>query len=176
MSMNWRHWFRPKRPAFRIVETPRVPAVLLTRSCFDGLVAGLAPANARGHEGVAFLLGQSDGIRSLGLQAVRPRAITTRGSFHVPAVEMARVIQAAGRLDLQVIAQVHTHPGDAYHSDGDEDGANIGFDGFVSIVIPDYGARLPSLQGSAIYHFNRAAGWTLLPLDALRVIEGGVAL
>lgn len=174
--MSWHHWFRRKPPAFRIVETPRAPSVLLTRSCFDGLLACLAPANVRGHEGVAFLLGHTDGTRSLGLQAVRPRAVTTPGSFHVPAVEMARVIQAAGRLDLQVIAQVHTHPGDAYHSDGDEDGANIGFDGFVSVVIPDYGGRLPSLEGSAIYHFNRTGGWTLLPMDTLRVVEGGVAL
>jgi proteasome lid subunit RPN8/RPN11 len=89
---------------------------------------------------------------------------------------MARVVALATELDLQVVGQVHTHPHLAGHSDGDEDGANIKFDGFVSIVVPDYGAHLPSLENSAVYSYHQTLGWRKLPLSAIIILNGGVAL
>jgi hypothetical protein len=56
-----------------------------------------------------------------------------------------------------VVGQVHTHPKDAYHSDGDEDGARIAYTGYVSLVLPDYGRRLPLFDEAAIFIF-RAPG------------------
>jgi hypothetical protein len=125
---------------------------------------------------VAFLLGRTDGSQAICLASVRPRAVTTPGSFHVPSNEMARVVALATSLDLQIVGQAHTHPELAGHSDGDEDGANIRFEGFVSIVIPNYGAYLPRLQGSAVYRFGRVEGWRRLPLSAVTILRGGAAL
>ncbi len=165
-----------RKAAYRIRADQRSPSVLLADSCLKGVIDCLAPANQRHHEGVAFLLGRTDGMQALCMASVRPRAVTTPGSFHVPSSEMARVVALATSLDLQIVGQVHTHPRVAGHSDGDQDGANIRFDGFISIVIPDYGTHLPRLQGSAVYWFGRAGGWRQLPLSAITILKGGAAL
>ncbi len=173
--MQFSNWFR-RKAAYRVRAEDRAPTIVFAQSCLRGMVDCIAPANRRHHEGVAFLLGRTDGVQALCLASVRPCAITTPGSFHVPANEMARVVALATELDLQVVGQVHTHPRLAAHSDGDEDGANIKFDGFVSIVIPEYGAHLPSLRDSAAYWYSRSRGWRRLPLSAITILNGGVAL
>jgi proteasome lid subunit RPN8/RPN11 len=67
---------------------------------------------------------------------------------------MRHVVEAANTHGLQVVGQLHTHPGEAFHSDGDVAGALIRFGGFVSIVLPEYGKYLPDFRGAAIYMFS----------------------
>jgi len=166
--------FGRREPRFKIIESPVEHAVLLAQSCRDGLLKCLEKANRSRHEGVCFLLGRTDGRTALCLQAVQPKAVTTEGSFHVPASEMAKIVRLATDLKLQIVAQVHTHPGEAYHSDGDEDGANIRFEGFISIVVPNYGTALPSFEGSAIYIFTTEKKWKMIPLRQLRVLPSQI--
>jgi proteasome lid subunit RPN8/RPN11 len=99
--------------------------------------------------------------------AIRPEAHTTQGSFHVDPRAMARVVRAAANLGLQVVCQVHTHPGRAYHSDGDVEGARIRYAGFTSVVLPDYGRRLPRFDGAAIYMLGTDDCWVDLNPDEL---------
>lgn len=150
-------WFkrrhRPKPVAYRPVAPPHPRRVVLTAACRDALGASLGPEIEQNHEGIVYLIGQTDGMVTLAVSAFRPQATTTRGSFHVEAAAMRDVVEFASANGLQVIGQLHTHPRQAYHSDGDEAGALIRFNGFVSIVIPDYGTRLPSLEGAAVYMF-----------------------
>jgi len=166
----------PKRPTYRIVEEPDSPRLVFARSCYDGLLAALAPATARRHEGVALLLGRGDGAAKVALHCVRPVATTSAGSFQISAAEMARVVGVAARLDLEIVGQVHTHPGAAYHSPGDEEGARIRYDGYISLVIPDYGVHLPRLHQAAVYSFSSEGGWQPMPLDAVQIVEPGTAL
>lgn len=174
---RWFEWLvRRKRPAYQIVEEPEAPRLIIARSCYDGLIAALRPATARRHEGVALLLGRGDAAVKIALHTVRPVATTSAGSFQISAVEMARVIAVASRLDLEIVAQVHTHPGEAYHSQGDEEGARIRYDGYISLVIPDYGVRLPRLDQAAVYSFSSVLGWQQMPLDAVQIVEPGTAL
>jgi len=63
-------------------------------------------------------------------------------------------------------AQIHTHPGIAFHSATDDVGAVAVHDGFLSIVIP-YCAVRRSLAGARAYVIMRS-GWQLVPtLDKL---------
>ncbi len=163
--------FRTSPPAFQIVETPEAPRLLIARSCYDGLLASLAPAVRRHHEGVALLLGCGEGAVKVALHCVRPVATTSAGSFEISAAEMARVIALAMRLDLEIVAQVHTHPCQAFHSAGDEEGARIRYDGYLSLVIPNYGGDLPDLAGSALYAYSATFGWEPVPLDAIQIVE-----
>ena len=100
--------------------------------------------------------GQTNGATTVVVGAMRPVARTTVGSFSVTSIAMAALVRAATDSGLQVIGQIHTHPGDAYHSDGDEDGAWIVYDGYVSIVVPEYGRRF-LLDGAAIYFYRSEA-------------------
>lgn len=145
---------RPSKPVYRPIEPPHPRRVVLTAACSNALQASLAPEITQQHEGIIYLLGQTDGHTSLIVAAFRPRATTTKGSFHVGETAMRPVVEAATAAGLQVVGQLHTHPGEAYHSAGDETGTLIRFNGFVSIVLPDYGTRLPSIAGAAVYMFS----------------------
>ena len=109
------------------------------------------------------MIGLTDGTTTLAVASIRPQAATTRGSFSVNAPAMAQVVRSATRAGLQLVGQVHTHPGKAYHSDGDVEGARIVYRGFVSIVLPDYGRRLPALEGAAMYMFRGESGFAEIP-------------
>ena len=146
-----------RKPAFR-PGPPARPRLVLTECCLAAMSGCMEPEIEQGHEGIAYLLGQSDGTNTLAVAAIRPHAKTTRGSFAVASPAMARVVRSAVDCGLQLVGQVHTHPGRAYHSGGDEDGARIAYTGYVSIVLPDYGRRLPRLDGAAAYMFRTGAG------------------
>lgn len=147
---------------------------LLTTSCLEGIVDSLKTSIIVGHEGIAYLLGRTDGLVTLAVTAIRPFARTTRGSFEVGPISMAKVVRQAADRSLQVVGQVHTHPGDAFHSAGDVAGARIHYDGYVSLVLPNYGRRLPDLRGAATYFYREGPGFFRLGEDAVLVLPGRV--
>ena len=165
MWESMRRWFSRKK-SFRPgpAEPPRLiltePSVGALRSCME-------PEIKQGKEGIVYLLGQSDGTTTLIVSAIRPQAQTTQGSFFVSSLAMAQTVRAAADFGLQVAGQAHTHPGQAYHSEGDEKGAHIAYDGYVSLVFPDYGRHLPELEGAAAYLFRASHGF--MPIDPGRV-------
>ena len=128
--------------------------IIITKGCLSAIRQCLAKDIARRHEGVAYLIGQVTEDRTIAVAAICPKDRTTYGSFSVTSKDMAHVIRTANKLSLQVVGQVHSHPRDAFHSDGDEDGANIAYKGYVSIVLPQYGKKLPSLDAAAFFLFN----------------------
>ena len=160
-----------RKPAYR-PGPPPPPRVVLTESCVSALSECMEPEVWRGHEGVAYLLGQTDGAATLAIAAIRPQAATTPGSFSVSAPAMAQVVRAAVRAGLQVVGQVHTHPGKAYHSDGDVEGVRIVYRGFVSVVLPDYGRRLPALNGAAVYMFRGGTGFAEVAPAHIGIVPG----
>jgi proteasome lid subunit RPN8/RPN11 len=124
-----------------------------------------------GHEGIAYLFGKTNGESTIVVGSIRPNAQTTAGSFNVSALAMARVVRTAADAGLQVVGQIHTHPGQAYHSDGDVEGARIAYDGYVSIVVPNYGRGLPSFAGAAVYFYCEGE-FSKVGLKSVRVIGG----
>jgi proteasome lid subunit RPN8/RPN11 len=158
-------------PAYRPVNNPPPRRLIMTEASVLAMRDSMAPEIARGHEGIAYLLGQTNGATTIVVGAIRPESQTSSGSFNVSSVAMARVVRKATDSGLHVIGQIHSHPGQAYHSDGDEDGARITYDGYVSIVVPDYGRRLPSLAGAAIY-FYRTEVFSELDGKAVKLITG----
>ena len=92
------------------------------------------------HEGVAYWAGRRITEGCLLTTCIAPAAITSRGSFETSARANARVIAYLGTVGLELIAQVHSHPGDFVgHSDGDDRRALMPYEGFLSIVVPNYG-------------------------------------
>ena len=160
------------QPRYTRPPVPSRPKLLLTEACLAGLHACLAPEMCQGHEGIAYLFGRTDGVITLAVTAFRPAAKTTPGSFLVEPPAMAHGVRTAANLSLQVIAQVHTHPSIAYHSEGDVAGARIRYPGYGSIVLPHYGRSLPRLDDAAVYVFDRANTWVQLePNDVIVIPE-----
>jgi len=176
MTFKWLSRLLSRQPRYRFAEHVDTPSISFARSAYDGLLECLAPARGARHEGVALLLGRADGTNVSVLQGVRPKARTGAGHFAIEARAMARVVALAMELDLQIVGQVHTHPQEAFHSVGDEEGANIRYEGFISIVIPHYGDHLPARTGWAVYRFSESGGWQPLDADVVRVVDGVTVL
>lgn len=116
--------------------------------CLDQTTALLRESGRRGHEGIVYFVGLTDGTTTTALYAVLPRTDATPRSVDVSAPELGKVTRAASEAGLQVVGQLHTHPALAYHSPGDLTGMRIRYPGYFSTVVPDYGAGLPSLRRS----------------------------
>ncbi len=68
------------------------------------------------------------------------------------AVAGAKVISEARKRGLHIIAQIHSHPDAAFHSSIDETYAFDTSEGFLSIVVPEFGSHvMASLSKCAIY-------------------------
>lgn len=175
--MGWfRRIFGEEKPAFRLVETQASKQLLIAEACYSGLVESLSSSQERRHEGVALLLGKLAGEAVIALACVQPKATTPAGSFDISAAEMARVIALATDLELELVAQVHTHPREAFHSQGDDEGARVRYDGYLSLVIPDYGAGLPRLDGAALYEFSSRDGWIPLSVENISIVPAEAGL
>ena len=139
----WVALARPFRRAPR--PLPRY-TVVMTTQCRDQLTQQLRGSVRRGNEGIVYFVGLTTGSTSLALSAMAPKVDATAGSVDVTAVELGKVIRFAAMAELQVVGQLHTHPCGAYHSDGDLAGMKLRHPGYFSIVVPDYGADLPSFR------------------------------
>ena len=128
---------------------PRL-AVVMTMQCRDQLTDQLQGSLKMGHEGIVYFVGLTTGTTTLALSAMVPKVSATPGSVDVSAPELGKVIRFAALSGLQVVGQLHTHPCGAFHSDGDLEGMRIRYPGYCSIVVPDYGAALPSFRDSHI--------------------------
>ena len=61
-----------------------------------------------------------------------------------------------------VKAQVHTHPGEAFHSATDDNWPIVSQEGFLSIVIPDFATGEMSLKNAWIVRLRGDGVWTCL--------------
>ena len=158
------------KPKYERVITERSYDFLMTEGCLEAVCQCIEPDKQKGHEGIAYLYGRTDGYTTVAVGAIRPNAITTKGSFSVTSVEMARLVREIRSRGLQLISQLHTHPGQAYHSDGDVEGLKLVCDGYVSVVLPNYGALLPTLQGAVFYVYRRGQGFQELDAASIKII------
>lgn len=110
---------------------------------------------------------------------VSPDARTRPGGFATSLIANARVISYLSAHGIRLLAQVHTHPDHRVgHSHGDDEGAFMAFEGFLSVVVPNYGRSgiLPWSQcGVHRYgggHFHRLPKKEVE--DLIRVLPVGI--
>lgn len=70
--------------------------------------------------------------------------------------EFWKTLAAAHR---SVKAQVHTHPGRAFHSATDDEWPIVSQPGFLSLVVPDFAAGAPSLERAWIGQLGPEGKW-----------------
>lgn len=64
----------------------------------------------------------------------------------------------------RLIAQVHSHPGEAYHSSMDDEYAVVTAAGCFSLVVPDFAVRRFSISETAVYRLSNSGRWTEVSL------------
>lgn len=171
-----RSWLKRKwrRPSVSCeVTAPTRPIVLMT-SALNSLSNAIKESGAQSHEGIVYLAGRITDSRTIITTTLVPEAKTTRGSFEVSGESMSRVVDRACHARLELVGQLHSHPGSAYHSDGDVEGANLVRNGFVSIVVPNYGLYLPELTQSCAYQWTTENGFIEVQIEQILVVPSYV--
>lgn len=68
--------------------------------------------------------------------------------------ELNRILADTG---LRLIAQVHSHPGEAYHSEADDRFAIVTADGSLSLVVPNFAQASDDPRDWAVYRLTRGS-------------------
>jgi hypothetical protein len=67
--------------------------------------------------------------------------------------------QLCREMGLQVVADVHTHPGIARQSEADRKHPMIATAGHFALIVPDFAARLPTGNDLGLYEYAGAHQW-----------------
>lgn len=136
------------------LKRPRVfiPAAVLAET--ERLIA-----SNHEHEEVVYWAGLEGPYGIAALACLAPPAETTFGSFDTTAADNARVIGWASSRGLGIVAQLHCHPDHRVgHSLGDDEGALMPYENFISIVVPHYGtAGIGTFERCGVHRFEQRA-------------------
>lgn len=157
--------------AFLGLEMIRVPTDVVAE-----IQAHLAERGRNGFEGVGFWAGRITGRLFQVEAAVIPVQRATSNASGVAVVvdsnELFRLNVWLHRKRLTLIAQVHSHPDLAYHSEADDAYPMVTKVGALSIVVPDFARDPFSLARAAVYRLALGGRWEHLPAaSAQRLIH-----
>ncbi len=164
-----------------------VVEVRLPRPLADQTQAHLRQSGRRGLEGMALWAGELDAevfsVRTVIVPQQQGHRTEHGLAVSVPGAELHRINMWLRRERLRLIAQIHSHPTEAYHSETDDRYAIATALGAFSLVVPDFAVRPFALDDCAAYrlsrrpwwHFSAGPHWRRLPrieLDrTLRIID-----
>ena len=136
--------------------------------------AHLREAGASGFEGVGFWAGDMAGDTFTVRAAVVPTQFGQRGaeglSVMIHGEELFRLNVWLHKNRLTLIAQLHSHPGEAYHSDTDDTFSIMTREGGLSIVVPDFARQPFALDELAIYRLVSGGRWERLSPEEARAL------
>lgn len=89
----------------------------------------------------------------------------------IAGAELHRLNLWLFRNKFRLIAQVHSHPSDAYHSDTDDQYAVATQVGSLSLVVPDFASNPFDLLACATYRLSASGKWVeLRPGEVMSLI------
>lgn len=145
-------------------DTPlgRIERYYIPDSVWQAVLGDLAKRGRRHDEGLALLAGGTSADSSAAYATVCfiPRRGHWGGGVRLEQPELVSLNTALTQHDLQLLAQIHSHPGNFGHSPGDERLALSYREGFVSIVIPDFAqAKALKPEDCFVYEYKREWQW-----------------
>lgn len=93
---------------------------------------------------------------------IDPDALS-RGHVHLSGQALGKVWDRCGVRGLEVLADVHTHPGSAGQSDSDRAYPMIAIKGHTALIIPAFARSATNLRGVGVYRHLGAGNWISLP-------------
>lgn len=153
--------------------------VIVPRSVIAECHSHLRAMGRLGCEGVAFWAGEHAEERFMVRASVIPAQHPVRDASGGVAVvidgeDLFQMNKALHRQRISLVAQLHSHPGRAYHSETDDAYSIVTRVGGLSIVVPDFGHRLRLFDDAAVYRLEVDGTWASLSTverKALLVVE-----
>lgn len=138
--------------------------------------AHLRRAGEGGFEGMALWAGVKEGSVFRVTRTVIPEQRGVRSaagvSVSIGPDELHRLNVWLFESKLTLVAQLHSHPADAYHSDTDDAFPIATTAGSLSLVIPDFARRPFALPDCAVYRLSGAGVWDELSTwDVISLIQ-----
>lgn len=148
-----------------------VRTVDLPRDCVSAVQAHLRSVGQQGYEGMALWVGVQQEQHFAVTETVIPAQRHIRTSdgvcVMVPAEELHRLNVWLYRRGLTLLAQIHSHPGRAYHSTTDDAYAIATTVGCLSLVVPNFAREPFDLARVAVYRLDAKANWNEVASAAL---------
>jgi hypothetical protein len=93
------------------------------------------------------------------VEVVHPQHTASAGHYDIDEAWLHATWVSLAEDGRQVRAQMHTHPGAAYHSGRDDEFAAVQTPGFLSIVVPGFAQRSDDLTGAHVEEISETGAW-----------------
>lgn len=128
-----------------------------------------------GHEGIALWVGEFFNDSFIIKTTLIPRQILVKTDtgvcYYVDADELYKINVWLYKNRMTLIAQIHSHPSEAYHSLTDDTFPIVTTIGGFSIVVPDYARKTIALDECAVYRLL-TNGWNrITPAETIKIFK-----
>lgn len=152
-----------------------VERVVVPRALADAAQDHLRAVGRQGFEGFALWAGRRAGAEFRVEDTIIPAQQGLRSEdglcVAVGGEELFRINRHLFASGQTLVAQLHSHPTDAYHSTTDDAYPIVTTAGALSLVVPDFAVRRFSLAECAVYRLDPGRGWVeLAPTAAARLV------
>jgi hypothetical protein len=128
------------------------------------------------HEGFALWLGRRSGeAAGLVTEVFVPEYNSGALFYRITDIGDEQLIRHLKDKKLVVLAQIHSHPEEAFHSKTDDELATVNYIGGLSFVVPDFGLTTDTLnfsKRSKVYKLEHGGFWKESSPDDYEVING----
>ncbi len=152
-----------------------VTRVELPRRVLDGTKDDLLTFGREGNEGLVLWVGElgPSGAKIRGALVPPQRSIKSEDGvgYFIETNTLFTINKFLSDHKLRLIAQVHSHPTDAYHSKMDDEYAIVTTEGGFSLVVPDFARGPAALANWATYRLTSAEWKAMRPSDVARIFS-----
>lgn len=137
--------------------------LICSNALVDHTLDILRLSGAKGHEGIVLWLARRSETGDVEVvEAVEPEHRAAVDFFHIPPEGMNAIMQRLRKTRTRLVAQVHTHPGHAFHSKADDEWAIVRHEGALSLVVPHFAGTTHAdsfLRNSAVFRLSANDRW-----------------
>ena len=124
-------------------------------------------AGQRRCEGIVFWLGRRQRGAQCNVEEIYiPEHESAKDFFRISPRAMIDFMNVVSRKRISLLAQVHSHPGPAFHSTADDRWAVVRHEGGLSLVVPDFASQTTIdnfADLAAVYRLSATDQWE--PVD-----------
>ena len=142
----------------------RRPLLFWPRAHFDEVISELDRRGTRKHEAGAFLLGEQRGISRVVTDVVYyddldPHAYDT-GICILRSASFSKLWGICRERGLIVVADAHTHGGNAWQSGSDKANPMVAQKGHIAVIVPHFAVAPISPNALGLYEYQGNHMWT----------------
>lgn len=146
----------------RIKYPSGITTVYIPDLIWEDTLSALRKYSKTSSEGLVYWGGIIGATQELIVSSLlKPNHSPQGGRVKLADKESATLVRTLYNRDEKLIAQIHSHGGQAFHSHGDDLYATSFHEGFFSIVVPYFGVGINKISECAVYEYR--GGFQELP-------------